>query len=75
MEDDKLLDVARATANRLARGAREAIQLTKHSLNNWYRQAAPIFEASLGYKFLGVGGPEMVEGIASYRERRVPRFG
>jgi enoyl-CoA hydratase len=75
VEDDKLLDVARATANRLARGAQEAIQLTKHSLNNWYRQAALIFEASLGYEFLGVGGPEVVEGIASYRERRVPRFG
>ena len=75
VEDDKLLDVARATANRLARGAQEAIQLTKHSLNNWYRQAAPIFEASLGYEFLGFGGPEVVEGIASFREHRAPRFG
>jgi enoyl-CoA hydratase len=74
VDDDKLLDAAREHASRLAAGAQEAIQLTKHSLNNWYRQAAPIFEASLGYEFLGFGGPDVVEGVASHRERRPPKF-
>lgn len=74
VDDDKLLETAREVADRLAAGAQEALQLTKHSLNNWYRQNSAIFEASLGYEFLGFGGPEVVEGVASYRERRPPKF-
>ena len=73
-DDDKLLDTARDVARRLSNGAQEAQQLTKHSLNNWYRQQAPIFEASLGYEFLGFGGAEVVEGVRSHRERRAPKF-
>lgn len=73
-DDDKLLETARSIAERLSQGAQEALQLTKHSLNNWYRQNATIFEASLGYEFLGFGGPEVVEGVKSYRERRPPKF-
>jgi enoyl-CoA hydratase len=74
VDDDKLLDTARDVARRLSAGAQEAIQWTKHSLNNWYRQAGPIFEASLGYEFLGFGGPDVVEGVRSHRERRAPVF-
>ena len=74
VDDDKLLETAREIARGLSNGAQEAIQWTKHSLNNWYRQAGPIFEASLGYEFLGFGGPDVVEGVASHRERRPPRF-
>jgi enoyl-CoA hydratase/carnithine racemase len=74
VDDDKLLETARDVARRLSAGAQEAIQLTKHSLNNWYRQQAPIFEASLGYEFLGFGGADVVEGVTSHRERRPPRF-
>ena len=74
VDDDKLLDTARDVARGLAGGAQEAIQLTKQSLNNWWRMASPIFEASLGYEFVGFGGPEVVEGVSSYRERRQPKF-
>jgi enoyl-CoA hydratase/carnithine racemase len=74
VDDDQLLDTARDVAGRLSVGSQEAIQLTKHSLNNWYRQQGPIFEASLGLEFLGFGGPDVKEGIASHRERRAPRF-
>ena len=74
VDDDKLLDTAHDVAKRLSQGAQEAQQWTKHSLNNWYRQQAPIFEASLGYEFLGFGGPEVVEGVRSHRERRAPKF-
>ena len=74
VDDDKLLDTARGVARGLAGGAQVAIQLTKQSLNNWWRMASPIFEASLGYEFVGFGGPEVVEGLASHRERRAPKF-
>jgi enoyl-CoA hydratase len=74
VDDDKLLDTAREVARGLAHGAQEAISMTKHALNNWYRQASPIFEASLGYEFVGFAGPEVVEGVASHRERRPPKF-
>jgi enoyl-CoA hydratase len=74
VDDDKLLQTARDVARKISQGAPEAQQLTKHSLNNWYRQQAPIFEASLGYEFLGFGGPEVVEGVRSHRERRAPKF-
>jgi enoyl-CoA hydratase len=74
VDDDKLLETAREVARGLANGAQEAIQLTKQSLNNWWRMASPIFEASLGYEFVGFGGPEVVEGVGSYRERREPKF-
>jgi enoyl-CoA hydratase len=74
VDDDELLDVARATARELASGAQEAIELTKYSLNSWYRQQMPIFDASLALEFLGFGGPEVKEGVASHRERRKPKF-
>jgi enoyl-CoA hydratase len=75
VDDEKLLDTAREIARGLARGAQDAIALTKHSLNNWYRMAGPIFEASLGYEFVGFTGSDVAEGVASHRERRPPRFG
>lgn len=74
VDDDKLLETARDLARRLSRGALAALELTKHSLNNWYRQCGPIFEASLGYEFLGFGGADVREGLCSHREHREPRF-
>jgi enoyl-CoA hydratase len=73
-EESELVEKARGVARKLAQGPQEAIQWTKHSLNNWYRQSGPIFEASLGYEFFGFGGPEVVEGVKAYRERRPPVF-
>lgn len=74
VEEDELLDTARQVAGRLANGAQEAIHWTKLSLNLWFKQSAPIFEASLALEFLGVGGPEIREGLASHKEKRKPRF-
>ena len=76
VDDEALLGTARDLAHELARGAPNALRLTKLSLNNWYRQvAASIFDASLALEFYGFAGPEVVEGLASHRERRPPRFG
>ncbi|MDA3624073.1 enoyl-CoA hydratase/isomerase family protein [Saccharopolyspora sp. WRP15-2] len=73
-DEDELLPTAREIAGELSGGAQDAIRWTKYSLNQWYRQAGPIFDASLGLEFLGFGGPDVVEGVASYRERRAPNF-
>jgi enoyl-CoA hydratase len=73
-DDDKLLETARGVARKLANGAQRAQQQTKHSLNLWYRQNISIFEASLGYEFLDFGGSDVVEGVASHREKRRPKF-
>ena len=71
---EELLDTARGIAGELSEGAQEAIRWTKYSLNQWYRQNGPMFDASLGLEFLGFGGMDVVEGVTSHRERRTPKF-
>lgn len=75
VDDDQLLAKAYEVADKLAAGAQSAIRWTKYSLNNWYRQAGPTFDTSLALEFMGFGGSEVHEGIASLRERRAPRYG
>ena len=74
VEDDVLQDKAVEIAARLAAGAPTAIRFTKHALNNWMRMAGPAFDASLALEMLGFGGPEVKEGLASFREKRPPDF-
>jgi enoyl-CoA hydratase len=74
VDDDDVNDEAVRIAEQLAGGAPTAIGWTKHTLNHWYRSAIPAFEASLGAEFLGFGGPEVREGLASHREKRPPNF-
>jgi enoyl-CoA hydratase len=74
VDKEQLLDTAREIAAGLSAGAQEAIRWTKYSLNQWYRQSGPMFDASLGLEFLGFGGPDVKEGVASHRERRTPVF-
>lgn len=72
--DEELDDRAVQVATRLAEGAQSAIRWTKYALNNWLRQMGPSFDASLAMEFLGFGGPEVKEGLASHREKRPPSF-
>jgi enoyl-CoA hydratase len=74
VDDDQVQDRAMEIARRLAAGSRAGIQGTKMALNGWYRQAMPIFDASLGLEFYGFGGPDVVEGVSSHREKREPKF-
>ena len=74
VEDAELDARSVAIATRLAEGAQSAIRWTKYSLNNWLRQAGPTFDASLALEFLGFSGPEVKEGVASFREKRPPNF-
>jgi enoyl-CoA hydratase len=74
VEDDELQDKALEVATRLAGMAQPALRFTKHTLNHWYRQAGPIFDASLALEFLGFNGADVREGLASHREKRAPVF-
>jgi enoyl-CoA hydratase len=71
---EELLDTAREIAAGLSGGAQAAIRGTKYALNEWYRQNSAIFDVGLGLEFLDFGGPDVVEGVASHRERRKPVF-
>ncbi|MFF2316905.1 enoyl-CoA hydratase/isomerase family protein [Arthrobacter sp. NPDC058097] len=74
VDDEEVQDRALEIARKLAAGSRAGIQGTKMALNGWYRQAMPIFDASLGLEFYHFGGPDVVEGVSSHREKRDPRF-
>jgi len=74
VEDDELQEIALKTATDLAAGSQSAIRWTKYSLNNWLRQAGPIFDASLALEMLGFMGEDVKEGIASHKEKRKPNF-
>jgi enoyl-CoA hydratase len=75
VEDGDLESESLRVARKLARGSQTAIRWTKYALNNWLRSAGPTFDASLALEFLGFGGPDVREGIASLRDKRPPRFG
>ena len=73
-EEAELQAKALEVARKLAAGAQTALRWTKYSLNNWLRMAGPNFDTSLALEVLGFGGPEVLEGIASHREKRKPEF-
>ncbi|MEV6253964.1 enoyl-CoA hydratase/isomerase family protein [Nocardia beijingensis] len=74
VDDDQVQDKAFEVAQKLAAGSRAGLQGTKMALNGWYRQAMPIFDASLGLEFYNFAGPDVIEGVTSHREKREPKF-
>lgn len=74
VEDDELQQIALDTAVELANGSQSAIRWTKYSLNNWLRQAGPIFDASTALEMLGFMSEDVKEGVLSHREKRAPNF-
>jgi enoyl-CoA hydratase/carnithine racemase len=71
---DRLMETARDVARRLARGSQPSIRGTKRALNNWLRQAGPIFDQSLALEMLTFMDPDVREGVRALREKRPPRF-
>ena len=74
VDDADLQDEALAVAKKLAEGAPSAIRWTKYALNNWLRQAGPIYDASTALEMVGFTGPESAEGLASLKAKRSPKF-
>lgn len=73
-EPEELQDKALEIARRLASGSPSALRWTKFALNNWLRQAGPIFDTSLALEFMGFNGSDVQEGLASLAEKRSPNF-
>jgi enoyl-CoA hydratase len=71
---EKVLDVAWTVAESLARGSQPSIRFTKRALNNWLRQAGPIFDQSLALEMLTFMGDDIREGMLAIREKRPPSF-
>jgi enoyl-CoA hydratase len=71
---EEVLSKAGEIADRLAAGSQNAIRWTKRALNNWLRQAGPIFDQSLALEMLSFMGPDVREGARAIREKRPPRF-
>jgi enoyl-CoA hydratase len=71
---DRLMDEAMAVAGKLANGPQDAVRWTKKALNNWLRQAGPLFDASLALEMIGMFGPDMAEGLDALVARRPPAF-
>jgi 1,4-dihydroxy-2-naphthoyl-CoA synthase len=44
------------------------------ALNNWLRQAGPIFDQSLALEMLTFMDEDVREGLQALREKRPPRF-
>lgn len=74
VDADALETKAVEIASRLADQAPAATRWTKHALNHWLRQAAPIFDASLALEFIGFAGPEGREGIDAFLQKRPAVF-
>ncbi|NMF88557.1 enoyl-CoA hydratase/isomerase family protein [Aromatoleum petrolei] len=74
VDDAELDDKAVQVASKLAEQAPSALRWTKHTLNHWLRQAAPIFDASLALEFIGFAGPEGKEGIDAFLQKRKASF-
>src|SRR6202161_3079129 len=63
VDDDQVHDRALEVATQLAGMSQSAVRWTKDSLNHWFRANGAAFDASLGYEFLGFGGPDAAEGL------------
>lgn len=74
VEDDRVLEEALAIGARLAASSATAVRWTKRVLNQWLRQAAPVFGESLALEMLGFLGPDAREGVRALREGRDPEF-
>ena len=68
------MDEAMKVAVKLATGPQDAARWTKRALNLWVTQAAPAFDASLGFEMMTFMGPDAAEGASAIQEKRKANF-
>lgn len=71
---EEVVPKAMEVATKLATGSQLAVRWTKRALNNWVRQAGPIFDNSLALEMLGFFSNDVTEGINAIKEKRAPVF-
>ena len=71
---DDVMPKAMEVATKLATGPQLAVRWTKRALNNWVRQAGPIFDNSLALEMLGFFSDDVQEGVRAIQEKRSPEF-
>jgi enoyl-CoA hydratase len=71
---EEVMPKALEVATKLATGSQLAIRWTKRALNNWLRQAGPIFDHSLALEMLGFFTDDVAEGLKALKEKRQPAF-
>jgi enoyl-CoA hydratase len=73
---DELLDVARKTARELANGPSIAIQFNKRLINKELEiRISQVMDLALALEALTLDTADYNEAIASFREKRAPKFG
>jgi enoyl-CoA hydratase len=73
LPEAEVLPEALRIAERLASSSPTAVRWTRHTLNHWYRTAAPAFEASLALEMLGFFGPDVTAALSKLNRSRGPR--
>lgn len=71
---EQVLEEALRVAQRLANGPQLAIKWAKKALGNWLKGTGAIFDQSTAYEMLSFMYPDVLEGVAALREKRLPRF-
>lgn len=74
VDTPEVLSTAMEIAVDLANGPQDAIRFTKYALNNWLRQAGPIFDAALALEMLNLFSPDVSEGLRAMKAKEKPAF-
>jgi enoyl-CoA hydratase len=74
VDAEEVLGTALDIAVDLANGPQDAIRFTKYALNNWLRQAGPIFDAALALEMLNLFSPDVSEGLRAMKAKEKPSF-
>lgn len=74
VDDDQLESAVEGWCDELAALSPRYLEITKVSSNIWWNAARDSFSSGLGMLVQAVGSPDMVEGAASFMEKRRPRF-
>jgi enoyl-CoA hydratase len=74
VEDGELKERSESIARELGKASSTAVRWTKQALNNWLRAMGPAFDESLALEMLGFRLPDIREGLAAVREKRLANF-